>query len=47
MKRICFRLPIPEIFQAAQYLQSSVVFHLAGEYEKANECIVSADMPII
>ncbi len=44
MNKSCFRLPIPEIFQAAQYLQSALESHLMENYEKAQELIIAADM---
>lgn len=45
--KFCFRLPIPEIFQASKYLENAVKYHNNGEYEDARNCIASADIPEI
>lgn len=47
MNRPCFRPPIPEMFQAAMYLQDAIESHLAGDYEKTADLIVAADIPEI
>lgn len=47
MNRACFRLPIPEMLQSAQYLQDALESHLMGDYKKASDLIVAADIPEI
>ena len=42
-----FREPIPEIYDAARYLDAAVSAHLAGESKIASELIKLADMPIL
>lgn len=42
-----FREPIPEIYDAARYLDAAVSAHLAGELKIASELIKLADMPIL
>ncbi|MBU6235363.1 MAG: HNH endonuclease [Alphaproteobacteria bacterium] len=43
----CFREPIPEIFEAADYLDKAVTEYLAGNSEYASELIKKADIPAI
>ncbi|HUX81760.1 MAG TPA: HNH endonuclease [Halothiobacillus sp.] len=45
--RRCFRELIPEIFDAARYLDAAVSAHLAGEARCASELIKLADMPVL
>jgi 5-methylcytosine-specific restriction endonuclease McrA len=45
--RTCLRDPIPEIADAARYLDAAVVAHLAGNRKVAEELIRLADIPII
>ncbi|MFD1315258.1 HNH endonuclease [Namhaeicola litoreus] len=45
--RNCFREPIKEIFQAAEYLNQAVSFHENGEFLKAENLILKADIPEI
>lgn len=45
--KICLIDPIPEIFEAAKYLDDAVSAHLAGDHETADELIRLADMPSI
>jgi 5-methylcytosine-specific restriction endonuclease McrA len=45
--RCWFREPIPEIYDAARYLDAAVSAHLAGEPKIASELIKLADMPIL
>ena len=45
--RNCLRDPIPEIFDAARYLDAAVSAHLKGEDEIAEKLIRLADMPAI
>lgn len=45
--RLCFRSPIPEISDAARYLDAAVSAHLAGQNELAKSLILVADMPAI
>jgi len=45
--RSCLRDPIPEIYEAAFYLDEAVIAHLAGRSDLANELIRRADMPVI
>ncbi len=45
--RRCFRSPIPEISDAARYLDAAVSAHLAGQNELAESLIRAADMPAI
>jgi 5-methylcytosine-specific restriction endonuclease McrA len=45
--RNCFREPIKEIFEAADYLNQSIYFHQNNEFEKAENCIIKADIPEI
>jgi hypothetical protein len=45
--RTCLRDPIPEIFDAARYLDAAVSAHLTGKHALANELIRMADMPVI
>jgi hypothetical protein len=47
MKRTCLRDPIPEIYDAARYLDAAVAAHLAGRRALADELIRMADMPVI
>lgn len=46
-RRSCLRDPIPEIFDAARYLDAAVSAHLAEAPKLAEELINLADMPII
>ena len=41
----CFREPIPEIFDAARYLDAAVSAHLQGEYEVAGKLFLLANEP--
>ncbi len=43
----CFREPIPEIADAARYLDAAVSAHLSGRPKLTQELIVLADMPPI
>lgn len=45
--RTCLRDPIPEIADAARYLDAAVSAHLAGSTKLAEELICLADMPVI
>ena len=45
--RWCLRDPIPEIYEAADFLQSAVESHLKNDREKANYYFKLADMPAI
>jgi 5-methylcytosine-specific restriction endonuclease McrA len=45
--RPCLRDPIPEIAEAARYLDEAVSAHLAGKRNLAEELIWRADMPVI
>ncbi|RMD82343.1 MAG: HNH endonuclease [Candidatus Dadabacteria bacterium] len=45
--RTCLRDPIPEIFDAARYLDAAVSAHLAGRPDIAEELIRRADIPAI
>jgi len=45
--RMCLRDPIPEIADAARYLDAAVSAHMAGNAKLAAELIRIADMPII
>ena len=45
--KVCLREPIPEIFDAARYLDAAVSAHLAGQRAVADELIRLADMPAI
>jgi len=45
--KICFREPIPEMFDAAKYLDAAVSAHLSGNRQIAEDLIRLADMPII
>ena len=45
--RTCLRDPIPEIMDAARYLDAAVSAHLAGKRTLADELIRAADMPVI
>jgi len=45
--RTCLREPIPEIFDAARYLDEAVSAHFAGHTAMADKLIRMADMPII
>jgi 5-methylcytosine-specific restriction endonuclease McrA len=45
--RSCFRDSIPEIADAARYLDAAVSAHLIGRSDLANELIRLADMPVI
>lgn len=45
--RKCFREPISEIFEAAEYLSEAYQFHQNEEFEKAENCIIKADIPKI
>lgn len=43
MLRNCFREPIPEIYDAARYIDAAVSAHLAGEIETAKKLFAIAD----
>lgn len=43
----CFRKPIPEIYDAAKYLDAAVSAHLSGNKQMAEDLIKLADMPVI
>lgn len=43
--RPCFRTPIPEIFDAARFLDAAVSAHLAGKAALAHELFQAANMP--
>ena len=45
--RACFREPIPEIFDAARYLDEAVSAHLVNRREKAQSLLAAADMRAI
>jgi hypothetical protein len=45
--RVCLRDPIPEIEEAARYLDEAVSAHLAGRSDLAQELIQRADMAAI
>src|SRR5688572_6261368 len=45
--RTCLRAPIPEILEAARYLDDAVSAHLVGNYAFAAELIRKADIPSI
>lgn len=45
--RHCLRVPIPEIADAASYLDAAVSAHLVGQSDLAEELIRLADMPAI
>lgn len=45
--RLCFREPVPEIADAARYLDEAVSAHLAGRTDLAEQLIQRADMPAI
>ncbi|MCO5411113.1 HNH endonuclease [Ralstonia mojiangensis] len=47
LHRQCLREPIPEIFDAARYLDAAVSAHLAGHRDLADQLIRLADMPPI
>ena len=43
----CFRDPIPEIYEAAEYLKLALEHHLANDFNKADQLIRKADYPVI
>jgi len=43
----CFRDPIPEIYEAAEYLRRALDFHLLGKRNQASELISKANFPEI
>jgi hypothetical protein len=45
--RPCLRTPIPELFEAAQFLDEAATAHLAGDIRIAAALIGCADMPAI
>ena len=45
--RRCFRKPIPEIREAAEYLSQAADHHLAGNHIAADTLIRMADMPAV
>jgi hypothetical protein len=45
--KTCISDPIPQIFDAARYLDAAVTAHLQGKYVLAAELICAADMPDI
>jgi len=45
--RICLREPVPEIADAARYLDAAVTAHLAGHFDVAATLIRLADIPAI
>ncbi len=46
-ERLCLREPIPEIADAARYLDAAVSAHLIGRFDLAEALIRLADMPTI
>lgn len=46
-KRTCLRDPIPELFEAARYLDEAVSAHLEGDRERADALIRRADIAAI
>ena len=45
--RASFRTPIPEIYEAARFLDAAVSAHLLGRHDLADALIRLADMPVI
>jgi 5-methylcytosine-specific restriction endonuclease McrA len=45
--RTCLLNPIPEIEEAARYLDDAVIAHLAGQFELAKSMLRRADMPAL
>jgi 5-methylcytosine-specific restriction endonuclease McrA len=45
--RACFRDPVPELFDAARYLDAAVSAHLSGHRALADELIRAADLPAV
>src|SRR6187401_1469800 len=45
--RTCLRDPIPELFDAARFLDEAVTAHLAGDRAAAEALIRAADLPAI
>jgi hypothetical protein len=45
--RLCLRLPIPEIEEAANYLDAAVSAHLGGDYGAARELLHLADSKVV
>ncbi len=45
--RHCFRAPIPEIFDAARFLDAAVSAHLVGNTALAHELFLAANMPAV
>jgi 5-methylcytosine-specific restriction endonuclease McrA len=45
--RTCLREPIPQIFEAARYLDHAVSAHLDGRRDVADDLIRRANMPVI
>jgi len=43
--RLCLRPPVPEIFDAARYLDAAVSAHVSSNRTLADELIRAADMP--
>ena len=43
----CFRDPIPEIYEASEYLALALKYHLEGDLKKAEELIKKADFSVI
>lgn len=45
--RTCLRDPIPEVGEAANYLNEAVTAHLEGDSQRASELIRREDIPAI
>lgn len=43
----CFREPIPEIYEAARFLELATCAHLRGEHASAAQALRAADKPVI
>ncbi len=47
MRRACLRVPIPDIFEAAEFLNLAANEHLAGERNRVIELLHAANMPSV
>ena len=43
----CFRDPIPEIYEASEYLKLALESHIVGDFKRAEELIKKANYPVI
>lgn len=47
MLKECLRDPIPEIFDAARFLDAAVSAHIEGRHDVAKQLLTLANMPVV